>query len=114
MSRDSWKKAREAEARERAESAASYYELKTQAVEDLVSANEENSPPVSREETSYIKFSPVRLKRTGLPENARALPSFGEIRGKTLSPRPLPGYQCRIRLFRKMVKHCRIFAGKTL
>ena len=50
MSRESRKKAREAEARERAESAASYYELKTQAVEDLVSANEENSPPVSREE----------------------------------------------------------------
>ena len=50
MSRESGKKAREAEARERAESAASYYELKTQAVEDLVSANEENSPPVSREE----------------------------------------------------------------
>lgn len=50
MSRESRKKAREAEARERAESAASYYELKTQAVEDLVSANEENSPPVSRDE----------------------------------------------------------------
>ena len=50
MSRESRKKAREAEARERAESAASYYELKTQAVEDLASANEENSPPVSREE----------------------------------------------------------------
>ena len=50
MSRESRKKARDAEARERAESAASYYELKTQAVEDLVSANEENSPQVSREE----------------------------------------------------------------
>ena len=36
--------------RGRAETAASYYDLKTRAVEDLVSANEENSPPVSREE----------------------------------------------------------------
>ena len=35
---------------ESVESAAAYYELKTQAVEDLVSANAENSPPVSREE----------------------------------------------------------------
>ena len=51
MSREKRKKAQqEAAARERAESAASYYELKTQAVEDLVNANAENSPPVSREE----------------------------------------------------------------
>ena len=49
MSREKRKKDQEA-ARERAEAAASYYELKTRAVEDLVSANEENSPPVSREE----------------------------------------------------------------
>ena len=34
----------------REETSASYYELKTQAVEDLVNANEENSPAVSREE----------------------------------------------------------------
>ena len=32
------------------ETAAEYYQLKTQAVEDLVTANEENSPPVSPEE----------------------------------------------------------------
>ena len=35
---------------DRAESSAAYYELKTRAVEDLVTANEENSPPVSPEE----------------------------------------------------------------
>ncbi len=51
MSRERRKKEQqEAADRERKEAAASYYELKTQAVEDLVSANEENSPPVSREE----------------------------------------------------------------
>lgn len=51
MSRERRKKEQqEAADRERREAAASYYELKTQAVEDLVSANEENSPPVSREE----------------------------------------------------------------
>ena len=62
MSRESRKKAREAEARERAESAASYYELKTQAVEDLVSANEENSPPVSREEIrKYTSLGRLKL-----------------------------------------------------
>ena len=36
--------------RDPAETTASYYDLKTRAVEDLVGANEENSPPVSREE----------------------------------------------------------------
>ncbi len=51
MSRERRKKEQqEAADRERKEAAAPYYELKTQAVEDLVSANEENSPPVSREE----------------------------------------------------------------
>ncbi|MBR2822795.1 MAG: hypothetical protein IKE24_03825 [Clostridia bacterium] len=50
MSRERRKKEQqEAAARER-ETAASYYELKTKAVEDLVTANEENSPPVSRAE----------------------------------------------------------------
>ena len=35
---------------EKEKSTADYYKLKTQAVEDLVSANEENSPPVSQAE----------------------------------------------------------------
>lgn len=35
---------------ERAETEADYYRLKTKAVDDLVNANEENSPPVSKEE----------------------------------------------------------------
>ncbi len=38
------------EVKEEPASAASYYELKTQAVEDLVTANAENSPQVTREE----------------------------------------------------------------
>lgn len=35
-----------------------YYRLKTQAVEDLVSANEENSPPVSEEELRAYRSGP--------------------------------------------------------
>ncbi|MBQ6255683.1 MAG: hypothetical protein IJJ60_03755, partial [Clostridia bacterium] len=37
-------------AEEKPKSTADYYKLKTQAVEDLVSANAENSPPVSQKE----------------------------------------------------------------
>ena len=50
------------EVKEEPASAASYYELKTQAVEDLVSANAENSPQVSREEIrKYTSRGKLRL-----------------------------------------------------
>ena len=35
-----------------------YYKLKTQAVQDLISANEENSPPVSQEELNAYRSGP--------------------------------------------------------
>lgn len=41
-----------------AEGQAEYYKLKTQAVNDLVSANEENSPPVSEEELRAYRSGP--------------------------------------------------------
>ncbi len=48
--------------REKPEQAADYYRLNTQAVEDLVTANEENSPQVSREEIrKYTSRSKFRL-----------------------------------------------------
>ena len=50
MSREKRKKEQQEAADRERQTAASYYELKTQAVEDLVSANEENSPPVSQAE----------------------------------------------------------------
>lgn len=37
-----------------------YYKLKTQAVDDLVNANEENSPPVSEEELRAYRSGPKR------------------------------------------------------
>ena len=45
-----WKKKRQEPAREPERDAAEYYRLKKQAVEDLVTADESNSPAVSREE----------------------------------------------------------------
>ena len=48
--------------REQPEQTADYYELKTGAVEDLVTANEENSPPVSAEEIrKYTSRSRLHL-----------------------------------------------------
>lgn len=44
-----------------AEKQSEYYKLKTQAVDDLVNANEENSPPVSEEELRAYRSGP-RMK----------------------------------------------------
>ena len=61
MSRKSRKTGRTPE-REPTRDAAEYYRLKTQAVEDLVTANEENSPEVSREELrKYTSRGKLRL-----------------------------------------------------
>ena len=54
------KRARGKEPQGREETAASYYQLKTRAVDDLVTANEENSPKVSPEEIR--KYTSRRLK----------------------------------------------------
>ena len=54
------KLARGKEPQGREETAASYYQLKTRAVDDLVTANEENSPKVSPEEIR--KYTSRRLK----------------------------------------------------
>ena len=59
MSREKRKKQQqEAADRDRRDATASYYELKTRAVEDLVTANEENSPEVSRSELRKYHSGP--------------------------------------------------------
>ena len=45
-------------AAEKEKSTADYYKLKTQAVDDLVNANAENSPPVSRQELRKYQSGP--------------------------------------------------------
>ncbi len=50
--------------------ASSYYRLNTKAVDDLVNANEENSPPVSEAEINAYRG---RLGRIHLSETAKAL-----------------------------------------
>ena len=56
------RKDRKQDSAKRPEPAADYYALKTQAVEDLVTANEENSPEVSREELrKYTSRSRLHL-----------------------------------------------------
>ncbi len=51
-------KEKKAAAREEKRAAADYYRLNTQAVDDLVNANEENSPPVSEEELRKYQSGP--------------------------------------------------------
>jgi hypothetical protein len=55
------RKAGQAPEREPTRDAAEYYRLKTQAVEDLVTANEENSPDVSRKELRKYTVQRGRL-----------------------------------------------------
>lgn len=60
MAKDS-KKRKDSDARR---SAADYYKLKTQAVDDLVNAEEDNSPPVSKEELERYGGKP----KSGIPD----------------------------------------------
>lgn len=56
------RKAKNAEAREEPRAAADYYKLKTQAVDDLVNADESNSPPVSKAELrKYVSGPKIKL-----------------------------------------------------
>ena len=54
-----------ASAEEKEKTAADYYRLKTKAVDDLVNATEENSPPVSRQEMRKYGSAAANIKMAG-------------------------------------------------
>ena len=54
-----------ASAEEKEKTAADYYRLKTKAVDDLVNATEENSPPVSKQELRKYQSAAAGIKMAG-------------------------------------------------